>query len=341
MKRHRYTACLLLACCAGLAILASGCNKPSQPAVPPKGIVNPTNAVVVINDTVITEAEVSKQLDNIFGATARMTSVPADRLDQLREQLRQQIVDNMVVKTLLSQAIQKAGITVSNEEVTASLDKLKEALPPGEKLDKYLAQMNMTHEDLKNAVTLDLKVEKLFKQKLESIPEPTDSEVAAYYEQNKERYLMPERVTACHILVKTGTNDVGQVKADKKAKAEATRQRLLKGEDFATVAMEVSDCPSKERGGNLGTFGKGQMVKSFEEAAFALPTNTVSELVVSDYGYHLIVVSEHLPEHQMTLDEAKDRIKKLLLAQKQQKAIADYINTLKAQSTITYTGKSK
>lgn len=99
---------------------------------------------------------------------------------------------------------------------------------------------------------------------------------------------MSGQIRASHILVSTDTRS----KEDAKAEIEALRNKISDGADFAEVAREASDCPSGQGGGDLGPFGRGVMVPEFEEAAFALDVDALSDLVETDFGYHIILRTE-------------------------------------------------
>ncbi len=146
----------------------------------------------------------------------------------------------------------------------------------------------------------------------------TDKEIEAFYEENKSRFGGGETVTAAHILV------------DSEEKAKELRAQIEKGEiTFADAAREHSDCPSKEVGGSLGSFGRGQMVKEFDEAAFSLPVGEISAPVKTGFGWHLILVSERGEKEAPALSEVRSQIEQKLLADKQGDAYRSKINQLK------------
>ena len=129
----------------------------------------------------------------------------------------------------------------------------------------------------------------------------SSEEIAAYYEENKSQYNSPRSVKASHILVK----ELDQ--------AESILLELKEGVSFEEAAQKYSTCPSKEKGGDLGFFNKGQMVPEFEEAAFTLEQNTISEPIQTQFGYHIIKVTDEKQEGSQTLVEVKEQIQKQLL----------------------------
>ncbi len=146
----------------------------------------------------------------------------------------------------------------------------------------------------------------------------TEKEIEAFYEENKARLGGGESVTASHILV------------DSEEKAASLREKIVAGEiTFENAARENSTCPSKDNGGSLGEFGRGQMVKEFDEAAFSLPVGEVSSPVKTGFGWHLILVTAHGEKEPPSLAEMRRDIEATLLSSKQGDAYRSKVNQLK------------
>jgi peptidyl-prolyl cis-trans isomerase D len=166
----------------------------------------------------------------------------------------------------------------------------------------------------------------------------TDADVKSYYDQNAKRYTVEEQRRASHILigVKKGASDAEKSAAKVKAQKVLDQARKNPG-DFAKLAKENSEDPgSAERGGDLDYFGKGMMVKSFEDAVFKLKPGEISDLVESDFGYHIIRLSDVKPASVKTLDEVKGEIaaeiKKQLAAKKYSELAETFTNTVYEQA---------
>ena len=152
---------------------------------------------------------------------------------------------------------------------------------------------------------------------------PVSSEdIATYYEENKNQFSSPERVKASHILVKSEEEATDIIK------------ELEAGLSFEEAAAKYSTCPSKERGGDLDFFTKGQMVKEFDDAAFTLELNKISEPVKTQFGYHIIKVTDSKPAGTKSLDEAKKEIEQIVLGQKQQTAYMNRVTELMTQHKV-------
>ena len=151
---------------------------------------------------------------------------------------------------------------------------------------------------------------------------------------------MPESVHVRHILVAKAAGDDEKAKTEKKAKADDLRKQLLGGADFAKTALTSSDCPSKQTGGDLGTFTRGQMVKPFEDTAFSQKKGEIGPVVETDFGYHVIQVLEKNSSKTMSLDaEAKEKITAFLTQQKQQQAFDLMVKGLRDKARIVYYGQ--
>ena len=153
---------------------------------------------------------------------------------------------------------------------------------------------------------------------VESVKPATDEEVKQYYEENKEHFVAGEAVNASHILV------------DSEDKAKELLDKINAGEvSFEDAAREHSSCPSKENGGNLGEFTRGQMVPEFDTAVFSMETGEVRGPVKTQFGFHLIKLNSKKEATTYEFDAIKDQLKGMVTKEKQQKAYQSKINQLK------------
>ncbi|MBN2898126.1 MAG: peptidylprolyl isomerase [Clostridia bacterium] len=150
----------------------------------------------------------------------------------------------------------------------------------------------------------------------------TDNDMQSFYDENKDKFVRPMTVTASHILV------------DTEEKANEIHASIEAGKDFAEAAQEFSSCPSKDRGGDLGPFGQGQMVPEFEEAAFAMEVGTVSTPVKTQFGYHLIKLTDKTEEGTSPFDEVKAQIEQQLVIMQQNDAYFKKVDELKSKYTV-------
>lgn len=152
--------------------------------------------------------------------------------------------------------------------------------------------------------------------------EVEDKEVEEYYEEHKDAFVDQAAVRASHILV------------DSKEKAEEAAEKIKNGLDFAEAAKEYSSCPSKDAGGDLGEFTRGRMVPEFENAAFEMEVGEVSEPVQTQFGYHIIKVTEKKEANKKSFDEVKEQAKAQVLAVKQNKTYLEKADELKGKYEV-------
>jgi peptidyl-prolyl cis-trans isomerase C len=290
--------------------------------------------IAKINGKTITRGDLDAELARMLEMASRR--LPPERLEQMKPRLAQQALDGLLLKTLLLQAVEEEQIVLTDEEMAEAKDKFLKSLPEGMTLENVLQMSNWSPEEFEQNLRTDLAINKLLEKHVEDVAAPSDKELQEYYDKNPERFEQPESVHARHILIATAQTDTEETKASKKAKAEEVREKLVAGGDFAELAKEYSDCPSKNRGGDLGTFYRGQMVQQFEEAAFAQKTNEIGPIVETPFGFHIIQVLEHADAHKVALDEVKERLSQGLQSQKRQKAAQDYVLQLKNKATIEF-----
>ncbi|MGD9335544.1 MAG: peptidyl-prolyl cis-trans isomerase [Desulfobacterales bacterium] len=164
-----------------------------------------------------------------------------------------------------------------------------------------------------------------------------NQEIRTFYDTHPNSFKKSEQVKASHILIKVDSQAERSVKDEKKAKLQKIQERLKAGEDFAVLAKEISECPSNIKGGDLGYFGRGQMVKPFEDVAFELKKGEVSDIVETRFGYHLIKVVDRKPASVMGYEDVKDKIGQYLKQEKTRQELKGYIEELRKKAMIERT----
>lgn len=144
----------------------------------------------------------------------------------------------------------------------------------------------------------------------------TENEVKTYYEAHKAEYTKPAQFRASHILIKVSPNAYRAEVSNAYARATDLRRRALEGEDFGQLASAFSDCPSKVKGGDLDFFSKGQTHPAFERAVERLQIGDVSPVVETSQGYHVIKLTDRVPERTLSYEEVKDELKNQLALRK-------------------------
>jgi peptidyl-prolyl cis-trans isomerase C len=286
-----------------------------------------------VDGTEITQADLMAEF-NIF-ASRLQGRVPPERMAQMQQEMVQGAMDSLIIKRLLMNEAEKHEIEVTDDEMNETIEVYRQQIPPGTTLEQQLAQLNMSEAVFRENVARDLRVNKLLEDEVDGPVEPTDEDIAAFHEQHKDDYFaMPERVKASHILLSVERDADADARVEALEKAEALRVQLLEGADFAELAQEESNCPSAAQGGDLGTFVRGQMVPSFEQAAFSQPIGEIGEIVETDFGYHIIQVTERHEAATQSLDDSKEQIANFLLSQSREMALRAYVQKLREEADI-------
>jgi len=292
-----------------------------KPAAPRKRIEGP---VAKVNGKVIDSKTFYAELDKI---TARNAKIPPDRLARIE----QNILKRLVEKELINQSIVKGGIKVEDKDIDAAFTEYKKRFQSEEQFQNYLKHGRVTVDSIKTRLKEKASLEKLIESK--GNLKVTDDEVKAFYEKNQRFYVEKAGVRARHVLVKVSEKATPAQEKAAKAKIAEVQKALKKGK-FEDVAKKMSEGPSAPKGGDLGFFGKGQMVKPFEEAAFKMKKGDVSGPVRTRFGFHIIKVEDKREERKKPLKEVKDQILKSLKNKKFFQERRKLLQTLQKEAKV-------
>ncbi len=323
-----------------LALLLGGCGKDgesekSSDLQTGKAVdMDHDKVVATVNGEEILASEVAKE-------QSMLTQQMAGRVDPAQMQtmaagLKEQAFNNVLKRILLRQATDKEGIKVSEEEKTAKIEVVKNNFPSEEAFKEQLVLSGLSNEKFENEIEYTVKVEKLIEKMTATLEKTTLKEAKSFYDSNTDQFENPERVKASHILIKVEGDDSEETKAEKRKRIEGLLTRVKGGQDFADLASEDSDCPSSKNGGDLGYFSKGQMVKPFEDAAFALEKEEISGIIETRFGYHIIKLMEKDVSSTTPFDEAGNEIVDYLFNMKKQIEVEKYIMALRDLAKIEY-----
>jgi len=305
----------------------------SEPIQPNPLTTDPDAVLVRVNGEEITRGDVQKLMAAAMQQVAGQ--VPPQQLQQMQTQMYNNVREQLITKKLMDAAIVAANVVVSEEDLAAAMDEIRASVPPGQELDAALAASGTTLEELTENIKEQLATRQFLESKTEGVADATEAEAREFYDANPDRFKKPESVSASHILIKFDEADTDETKAEKKAQLEMIRTDIIAGTiTFQDAAATNSHCPSKAQGGSLGTFGKGQMVPEFEVAAFTQEIDEVGDVVETQFGYHIIKVSDRQEEGVVDFEESKEQIVGFLSNQKKQEAVAAYIKSLRDAATI-------
>ena len=308
-----------------------------HPAVPEKK-ADAAGVAVEVDGVKMTKAQLNTELQKRLAMLKGQ--IPADKLEHAKAEIRKGLVDEFVMSTLLNKEVAAKKVTATEKEIAAVMEEMKSQLPAGVTMDELIKKNRIDVAKMRDDIGMNIKINKLIEKALGGKIKITDKETADFYEKNKDKFTKPETVHARHILVSRAPADTEKNLTDKKAKAEDLRKKLLGGADFADLAAKNSDCPSKQAGGDLGTFARGQMVKPFEDAAFSQEKNAIGPVVETDFGFHIIQVLDHQASQVVKLDtDTKQRINTYLERENLKSAFDGIVKGLKAAANIVVYGK--
>ena len=257
------------------------------------------DVVATVNGVDIKSAEFKVELEKI---TARGAKIPKERMLRIQQNIMKRIVE----KELVKQAIKKAKIKIDDDELDTAFSDYKSRFQNEEQFQNYLKHGRVSEDSVKGRILEKKSLEKLIEAR--GNLDVSATEAKEFYDKNERFYMEKAGLKARHILIKLAENASKEDEEAAIMKIKDVQRELKKGVSFEEMAKKKSEGPSAPKGGDLGFFGKGQMVKAFEEAAFGLPVGEVSKPVRTRFGFHLILVQEKRDERKKPFGEVKDQI---------------------------------
>jgi len=330
IQRILFTALLATAIAATHIYDVSAAEKKPAPAKTAGKSRSLPDPVARVNNIPITAADLQKA----FAAYKNSPQSPPIAADKERD-AQLFVLNQLIAGELMYQIASKSEPKDLEALVEENISNLKKTrFKDAEEFQKALKDQGMTEKELRGLirrnVVIDAYIEKMI------IPKQTVSEVEikTFYEKNPEAFTQPEQLRVSHILV---TLDP-KATVDEKQKARTKIEDLLKqaraGADFAKLAQDNSSCPSSKQGGDLGYFGKGQMVKPFEDAAFALKPGEISGVVETQFGYHIIKAVEKKAPSKVALEDVKPKIEESLKRRKVGEAVNNTLEEARKKAKI-------
>jgi len=289
-----------------------------------------SSAVAKVNGISITRVELDRAMKVMLAQTGNPPTLPADQKKAAETAVLNQLVD----AELLYQAGKKLEVKDIEKQVATQISSAKAKFPSPAQFEKSLQANGITENDLKEYARKELYINNLIETQIASKVIVSEADVKKFYDENPDKFKLPESVRASHILIGADAKSTEADKKKAKEKAETVLKKIKGGEDFATAAKDNSTCPSSKQGGDLGFFTKGQMVPAFENVAFALKPGEISDVVETQFGYHIIKVVEKQPAKTVTYDEAKQKIQEFLKGQKIRKDISEYVQKLRKDGKV-------
>lgn len=291
----------------------------------------PGDMIAVVNGTIITRGEFDRVRDyELRRAAQGGQQIPEAQMGKIENS----ILDSLIVGELLFQESKKKGFQAKPETVNEQLAVIKQRFPSEAEFHKALKKNNMTESKIRADISRDMAIQQLISKEVDQKVKITDDEAKDFYDTNPQFFQQPERVKASHILIKVDEGAPEEMKAEARKKIQDIQKKVQKGEDFAALAKTYSEGPSAPKGGDLDYFGRGQMVKPFEDVAFSLKPNETSDIVETKFGYHLIKVVDKQPAKKMAYADVKGKINKHLKDQRLRTERQLYFDQLKKDAKI-------
>jgi len=297
-------------------------------ALPLAAQVKPGAIIMTVNDQPIYSWEVGLVIPQVQQELAGQ-GTQLNRKDVINRAM-QRLVDSR----LLSQEARRRNLKSDDARVEATMDQIEERAGGRAGLNSALGGMGATYHQLRESVSETDLVQTFVKTQIASQVSVTDEEVVAFYNSNPEMFDRPEMVRARHILARLMPNSTAEQKEAVRARAAAAHQRVVAGEDFALVAREVSDGPKAADGGDMGFFAQDSMVPALADAAFALQIGEISDVIETQFGFHILKLMEKRAASKMPLEEARDPVRQLLIKNGSGQKLSELLVNLNEAATI-------
>lgn len=294
----------------GLVLLLSAC--PQE-----KKLKQDPNVVATVNGEVLSRED----FERLLAREAQAMEGNAPRTPEQVEPFKRALLDTLIERSLLLQAAKAANIEVTTEEVDRRVLALSSEYPAGT-FDEALANSQTSRDAHRRSTREQLTIEKLFAQDVNARVAVTEDAIRRYYEEHAADYAEPEQVHAQQIVVK-GLDE-----------AKRIQQQLWQGKKFPDLARRYSLSPDARVGGDLGFFPRGTMPPAFDEVVFKLSVGGTSEVVSTEYGFHLFRVVEKKPARKKELNEVRGAIEEKLLTELKTEAQRAYVEALKKKAQV-------
>jgi len=287
--------------------------------------------VAVVNGSSITQEDLDDEMSRVRRMfLAKGTPLKESQLSEIRKE----VLESLINRELLYQESQKKGIEVDEAAVDGQLSTLKKRFSSEAEFKKALSEINLSEAAVRSQIRREMAVQQLIKDQFAGDVAISDKESKTYYASHPDLFRQPEEVRASHILIKVDPQADESGRAEARREIEKIQEKVKRGEDFGDLARQFSQGPSNTRGGDLNYFRRGQMVKPFEDVAFALAPGEVSDIVETRFGYHLIKVTDKKPETMIAYDDIKKKLNEYLKQGRIQEETRLYVRRLKEKAEV-------
>jgi parvulin-like peptidyl-prolyl isomerase len=289
------------------------------------------SAVASVNGVLIPKAYLEREVRR-FEEQALSQGQLVD--ESQSDQLNRQALDTLIDIELLYQESQRRGFEISEERIEEQLNSLRTQFGDEEGYAAALEQIGISDGELRTELGRQLAIQEMIDKDITPATTVSEQESTDFYENNPAFFFSPEQVRASHILILVSPDAGEEEKSEARSRITEIRKRIVAGEDFAELAGQFSEDNSSMNGGDLGFFQREQMVKPFADAAFSLQIGELSEVVTTQYGFHLIRVTDRKAESVVPFEQVQLKIFEYLQREKVMVAIEELAAQLRSQAEI-------
>jgi peptidyl-prolyl cis-trans isomerase C len=295
--------------------------KPVPPQIP--------DVLARVNGEAVTKADFDRAVQALEARAGG--PIPPEQ----RDQVLRGVLDQLIGYKVLAQETRARNVAIPDAEVDARIGQIRGQFPSEADFTQMLAQRKLTLEQVKSDARQDMAISKLIEGEIASKVAVKPEQVTDFYTKNPDQFKQGESVRASHILISVPKDADAATKAQARAKAEQVLKDVKAGGDFAALAKQHSADPgSAANGGDLGFFQQGQMVGPFNDVAFGLAPGAISDLVETDFGFHIIKVAEKKAGRTIPLEEVRPQVEQYLEQRNRQEQTEVFVNGLKMKGKI-------
>jgi parvulin-like peptidyl-prolyl isomerase len=286
--------------------------------------------VLRVNDSVMNEFDMREAIEQLVPSTMFHGGVDQRKMEKYRDRA----IEAMIEHELLYQASIRKKIKVKKKAIDAEEEIKLKRFRNEEQYEKAIASVGLTRDEFRLRLKKKIAIEKLIETEVEEKSKVSDKEVRRYYEDNKVNFMLPESRHLREIQINADPSAPEDVWQEKKKLTEDVREKALNGEDFAQLAWDYSTDRFRVKSGDLGVVHKGRLLPELQEAAWQLNEGEMTGVIRTIYGFHIIKVEQIIPARQYEFDEAGDKIRKLLVEEKQKRLKEDILSEQRELSEI-------
>jgi len=289
---------------------------------------------ITVNGQVIPEDAIQFEMERLVRFYTE-NGVPEAQIKEQLPELVKRAADQAVGTKLLMDEATKRNLDVSEDEIEEQLAKVVEQVGGIDAFKAALEQQKIDEVEFREQLKQGRRVDSLIQDAVKSVCDPVEDELKKYYADHKDDFKKAERVLAQHILVSPDGTEASS-KDEARQKIIGIREGIVGGKDFSAEAATHSMCPSGKEGGSLGWFARGMMVPEFDTAVFSMNVGDVSDVIETQFGFHLIQKTDHEESAEATYEESREKILELIRHSKRGEAVTAFVDSLKADAKIEY-----